>query len=320
MKKFKIFLPVFMLALLLTSAIRTEASNVKVSSGATSAQVTLTVKDMQSFEAEISLPKGFGLKSAPSLSFTDDDGKDAKAKVESSTATSEKIFVVTKGVAVDTKISMTLTISSDVEDGYYTVKLKNASGTNKKGKYPTSISSSVTITLGNPVVPTPTPTKAPSKTDKDADKDDQAAKATAEPTAAPVNYEVLRLAIDEAEALMEKDSSLKEHQPLVISVNNAHMLLTSDSQEAVDAGADELIQLLTVLQDSQKVSNSSPKRPSGLGGGFNFWWIVLIILAITAVGLAMLYVYLNRKKQKTSAVDFEGAPMIEYNITEDDEF
>lgn len=132
-----------------------------------------------------------------------------------------------------------------------------------------------------------------------------------------VDYTALKQALKNADELISDNDELKEWQTLINQMNNGNLLLSSENQEQVDETAKEIQELIDQMSGDSKENGSKNKRTSKsfkvsepikyiLIGG-----LVLLIL----IGCLLIW-WLRRKKKHNN--NYAGAPMVDYDIGDDD--
>ena len=326
MKNRKKMVPMLIAAAMLLvpsiSARASDANYVEVDSGSTTAKVSFSVENVMALEATASTGKKTGFK----VKNIEVSGTESGSLVQKS-AEGDQVVVVGNNIPADLKLTVSLESSSPMKDGAYTVTLKYAT-TNKSGTFSTGKTQTATIYVG---IEAPEESEAEEKSSSSASsgkKNTNSSNETASSQATAsaddeesdradmlgvIDYSALRAALAEAEELKNKDLTSEQLERLLSAIEAGNAALESDSQEEVDQAAadlEELIEEYGDLKDAvvKKKSSSSFK---------NLWIILLISLLIFAILLAVLIWYLLKKKRAKN--DEEGAPMVDYDISDDDD-
>lgn len=319
MKKWKKALPLLALAVLLLSpGILAEAADtVKLEKGTAGAEVTLTVSNMQSFEGEFTCTKGLKIESA---AVQNDKGAMCQA-------TASKVFMAGSGDPVKTVITLKVTVDDPQKDAVYTVSL-TGSGTDSKGVYPKKISAKATVTVGNPSETEESKEEekkeekkeVSSKDKSDSGTDTKKTESNESDTdslnnAPSVNYEELKKALSAVNDMANTSEEGQNWKQLLNAMYEASQLLNSGSQEEVDEATAELNQLLTQLQQGANETEETEKASARKD--FRIPWRLILPLVIL-IPLALAAGYYFWKKRHPKAAEYEGAPMVEYDIEDDD--
>ncbi len=165
------------------------------------------------------------------------------------------------------------------------------------------------------------------KTSTSQDVVDKAAKALADAIAAlvKVDYSRLQAAINDANALVNSDELAKLWKMLFTSVSNGEMLLTSNDQKAIDAAADEILDLIEKLKAalvSEPVQEEETKEvvkvvePEGdyCNIPLHKVWPILFFVSLFVNVLLGGYIFVSQKKSKK-----DTTPLVDYEISDDDQ-
>lgn len=319
MKRIKLLLPILTTILLILPGMNTEAAEkLQLSSGTKKTTATLTLKELLSLEGELSV------KSSTQGATVKINSMEASSDSTAMCMTSEnKIFMVSSGNPVTTTIKVELEFS---KDGTFVLTLDGGM-TDKDGNYVDYSSDSkkcveeMTIVVGaSTSTSTENQTQTSTKNDKD-DEDDED----------EVDYKALEEALKEVTEAINSNEDLKNLQELLVKTNEAIALLNSDDQQAVDEAAVELQESLDdlgsdVALDTENEEEAEPavqeiEIKKGIDGSaldkiFKLAKIILPILAILIFIAAAIYFW---RKAKKKAPDYDGAPMVDYDIEDDDE-
>lgn len=323
MKRIKLLLPILTTALLILPGLNAEAAEkLQLASGTKKTTATITLKDLQSLEGE------FSAKSST---------QGATVKINSVEATSDggamcmtsgnKIFMVSSGEPVTTTIQVNLEFS---KDGTFVLTLDGGM-TDKDGNYEDYSSDAkkcveeMTITVGTSNgTSTNTGNQKPSSSNKD-DKDSKEEEKDDE-----VDYEALEKALNDVAEAINSNEDLKTLQELLTKANEGTVLLDSEDQEAVDEAAVEIQESLEDLGFDVELNLDAEEEEepegfevevkendgSALENVLKIAKIVLPILAILIFIAAAIYFW---RKAKNKAPNYDGAPMVDYDIEDDDE-
>lgn len=166
------------------------------------------------------------------------------------------------------------------------------------------------------------------KTSTSQDVVDKAAKALADAIAAlvKVDYSRLQAAINDANALVNSDELAKLWKLLFTSVSNGEMLLTSNDQKAIDAAADEILELIEKLKAalvSEPVQKEEETKevvkvvePEGDYCNLPLHKIWPILFFVSLFGNVLLVVYIITSKKKSKK---DTTPLVDYEISDDDQ-
>lgn len=236
-----------------------------------------------------------------------------------------KIFVASNGDPVTITIEAKMKFS---KAGSYTLEL-DGGFTDKEGNYEDYSESEdfiqkIEITAGDADVSGTTDDK-----DANANKDNKIE------IDFDVDYSELEEALNNVTEAINSNEQLKNLQELLIKTNEGLELLNSSDQEAVDEAAkeleesmeeleaapvttaeedaaEEIVQEMEEAEDETIDTNgeSTTKRSFKL-----FKWILLILVGVI-FAVATIYFW---RKQKKKVPDYDGAPMVDYDIEDDDE-
>lgn len=147
-----------------------------------------------------------------------------------------------------------------------------------------------------------------------------------------INVETKELeeAIKEVADAINSDEELKMMQELLDKMNHGISLLEGGDQESVDKATEELQDSLAELEaepeEEKVVETKEPvevieveeisDEESVKKGGNKLPLILIILALLLVVGAAAFWFW---KKAKDKAPDYDGAPMVDYDIEEDDE-
>lgn len=319
MKRVKVLVPVLTAVLLLFPGINVQAARMNLASGTKKATATFTLKNLQSLEGEVLV------KSAP---------KDGKVTLGTMTADTDpkvtckvsghKVFMVGAGDPVTTIIKVELEFS---KDGTYVIELDGGK-TDADGKYVDYSSNSkkyldqIQIVIGGGTA-TEDEKDEDDKKDKEEekkeekkeDKEEEDKEEKEESTGKKkdsVDYSALEKALEDADKKLNEDKEMKDLQTLLNSMNDGTVLLTSNDQDKIDEAALEIQQSLQQLEKKE----AAEKKGTSMSGKIKLALVLTGVTAVAAFGGAAYYFW---KKEKAKPLDYDGAPMVEYDIEEDDE-
>lgn len=158
-----------------------------------------------------------------------------------------------------------------------------------------------------------------SETTKDKTKDKTTATTTTEKVTGKnsVDYTALKQALKNADELISGNDELKEWQTLINRMNNGNLLLSSGNQEEVDEVAKEIQELIDQMSGDSKESGSKNKSTSKSFQGSNQVKYIIIgsLVLLLLIGCFLIWWTKRKKKQNN---DYDGAPMVDYDIGDDD--
>ena len=318
MKKIKFVLPILAALLFLNTGMRAEAAKLDLEAGTTKTTATIEVKDVQSLEAELLI------ESEPKANMlTAHDIKATSTGGAMCVVSGNRVFVVGAGDPV------TVTIQVDLEfqmDGSYVLAL-DGGVTDKNGVYTDYAANS------KKSIETPTVTVGKATSNSSGGQTSAGTTTDSEKKDDEVDYEALKNALNSVQNALNNDAQLKAMQELVNKTNNALSMLSSDDQKKVDDAALDLEQSLAELtteidfdaepdpvveEELPEVEETGKKKSDGklLGNFLKFAKIFFPIFAVVVFVLAALFFWLRSKKKKKN---YDGAPMVEFNIEDDDE-
>ncbi len=328
MKNRKKILPVLVaLFLLMMPTIQAKAADddiyVEVPSGSTSAKVTFEVKNVLALEGTASTGKtnGFKVKSVTV----------SGAKSDSWTATSpesDKVVVIGSNLPADLKITVQLESSSPMKNGSYKVKFSYGK-TRPDGSYASGRTEEAMIYVG---VEAPKEEEEKETTSSSSSSNKTTSKVTETETVVQgevnteeegdsdradmldlVDTSALRVALDEAQRLTGADMSSDQLERLLAAIEAGNAALESEDQETVDAATNALNEIIAELDGVIEEAEEEKPKP---GSAIRKLWIILLILFIVFLLLLALLIWYLRKRKKEG--NYEGAPLVDYNIEEDD--
>ena len=233
-----------------------------------------------------------------------------------------KIFVASNGEPVTLTIEVKMKFS---KAGKYTLELDGGI-TDKDGKYEDYSESKdfikkIEITAGDP-------NASGSTNNQETDKD----KGTKIEIDFEVETEKLEKTLEEVAEAIKSDEQLTMMQELLDKMNQGLALLEAGDQESVDKAAEELKDSLEKLETEPKeesvteaepetkpdevlevevTSEEEPKKERS-----RLPLILFVLAFLATAGVAAFYFW---RKTKNNVPDYDGAPMVDYDIEEDDE-
>lgn len=331
MKKSKKLIPL-LLALavifsLLTVAHADEGKSVEVKSGSQEASVTFTIENVLAFEGTVTTKDtvGFNVDSVEVVSKLDDDWEKKQSEKK------DQVVVIGKSVPTNLTLKVTLSSTFPMKDGIYAVTLTygrtNANGSYNAGRRvtaniyvgienPENATGSSKNTLSNSSSSTPPQAATP-----EAPEEPEVVVTVPEGDDEPSRVEVigaldtmmLRSMLEEAEKLKTHGELNREQlEKLQAAIDAGEEAMLGDRQADIDDAAATLYEVIEELGGpiSDEIEDEPEKEKSG-------GLLVPLIIAVVAVlGIAgiLMYLYMKKKKQ----VKYEGAPIVDYEIGDDD--
>jgi len=346
MKKFNKILPLLAMLLLLIPGTTAEAARTeKWNAGTKKASITVELKDVLSCEGEV-------------IAGTKDQKTSVKVEGVKAAATQgafcetngNKLFMVASQSG-----SLTVTIDVSVSgDGTYYIYL-DGGVTDKDGTYVESLNDkdyleAITLEVGTTgsgstgssgtsgsSSGSSSSSSSGSSSSSSSDKDKTSTTETKKDTTTTdtvkdktvtttttgsgknaVDYTALKQALENADALISDNDELKEWQTLINQMNSGTLLLNSESQEQVDEVAREIQELIDKMSGDSKEDGGNKKSPSrsSLGSDRTKYIIIIAALALLIILGCILIWWLRRKKKREN--NYDGAPMVDYDIGDDD--
>ena len=234
-----------------------------------------------------------------------------------------KIFVASNGEPVTITIEAKMKFS---KAGIYTLELDGGI-TDQDGKYEDYSESKdfikkIEITAGDPEA-------SDSTNNQDTDKDKD--------TKIEIDFEVeteeLEKTLGEVAEAIKSDEQLAMMQQLLAKMDQGLALLEGGNQEQVDETTEELKESLENLELTAETTENGEKEgketvteseeevietndDSVLNNIFKYLKWVLPILTLAIFIAALIYFW---RKAKNNTPDYDGAPMVDYDIEDDDE-
>lgn len=336
MKKSKKLIPLLLaltvLFSLLTVAHADEGKSVEIKSGSSTAKVTFTIENVLAFEGTVTTKEntGFKVQSVESKVIKEKSDTAAWTPIKSEDSANQIMFI---GGSLPATITLTVTLESDspMKDGTYAVTLTygrtNANGSYNAGRRvtaniyvgienPENATGSSKNTLSNSSSSTPPQATAP-----EAPEEPEVVVTVPEGDGEPSRVEVigaldtmmLRSMLEEAEKLKTHGELNREQlEKLQAAIDAGEEAMLGDRQADIDDAAATLYEVIEELGGpiSDEIEDEPEKEKSG-------GLLVPLIIAVVAVlGIAgiLMYLYMKKKKQ----VKYEGAPIVDYEIGDDD--
>lgn len=336
MKKSKKLIPLLLaltvLFSLLTVAHADEGKSVEIKSGSSTAKVTFTIENVLAFEGTVTTKEttGFKVQSVESKVIKEKADTAAWTPIKSEDSANQIMFI---GGSLPATITLTVTLESDspMKDGAYAVTLTygrtNANGSYNAGRRvtaniyvgienPEDATGSSKNTLSNSSSSTP-----PQATTPEAPEEPEVVVTVPEGDGEPSRVEVigaldtmmLRSMLEEAEKLKTHGELNREQlEKLQAAIDAGEEAMLGDRQADIDDAAATLYEVIEELGGpiSDEIEDEPEKEKSG-------GLLVPLIIAVVAVlGIAgiLMYLYMKKKMQ----VKYEGAPIVDYEIGDDD--
>ena len=336
MKKSKKLIPLLLaltvLFSLLTVAHADEGKSVEIKSGSSTAKVTFTIENVLAFEGTVTTKEntGFKVQSVESKVIKEKADTAAWTPIKSEDSVNQIMFI---GGSLPATITLTVTLESDspMKDGAYAVTLTygrtNANGSYNAGRRvtaniyvgienPEDATGSSKNTLSNSSSSTPPQAATPA-----APEEPEVVVTVPEGDDEPSRVEVigaldtmmLRSMLEEAEKLKTHGELNREQlEKLQAAIDAGEEAMLGDRQADIDDAAATLYEVIEELGGpiSDEIEDEPEKEKSG-------GLLVPLIIAVVAVlGIAgiLMYLYMKKKMQ----VKYEGAPIVDYEIGDDD--
>lgn len=336
MKKSKKLIPLLLaltvLFSLLTVAHADEGKSVEIKSGSSTAKVTFTIENVLAFEGTVTTKEntGFKVQSVESKVIKEKADTAAWTPIKSEDSANQIMFI---GGSLPATITLTVTLESDspMKDGTYAVTLTygrtNANGSYNAGRRvtaniyvgienPEDATGSSKNTLSNSSSSTPPQAATP-----EAPEEPEVVVTVPEGDGEPSRVEVigaldtmmLRSMLEEAEKLKTHGELNREQlEKLQAAIDAGEEAMLGDRQADIDDAAATLYEVIEELGGpiSDEIEDEPEKEKSG-------GLLVPLIIAVVAVlGIAgiLMYLYMKKKMQ----VKYEGAPIVDYEIGDDD--
>lgn len=295
------------------------AKNAEVKSGSEKATVSFTIENVLALEATASTAENVGFK-VNDITPKIQKGKEGTDWIEMHKS-SDKVVLVGENIPSSITLTVELESSSPMKNGSYPVTLKYGR-TNANGAY--SERSMVAIIYVGIAAPDGSSDGSSSTTTtKDPAKEE-----TTEPQVEITDTEgsnrvdmmgmldlsMLRSALEEAEKLKNSGRlNSGELEKLQAAIDEGEEALLSDRQAVVDDAAFKLWAVIEELGGPVTDEEKKPEKDRSGGSGI----LLPLILGIAAIfGIVGVLLYSRMKKKAT--VKYEGAPIVDYEIGDDD--
>ena len=328
MKKFNKILPLLAMLLIFVPGITVQAARTeKYDAGIKRATINVELKNVLSCEGEVAV-KAKDKKNSIKI-----DGVVATATQNAFCETNRnKVFMVASK-------SSNLTVTIDVSvsgDGIYYIYL-DGGVTDKDGSYAEHLNDKeyldvITLEVGkvnsnsSSSSSNSSNNSSSSSSDSSSDKKNTSSDKTKDKTTTTtvketgknsVDYTALKQALKNADKFISDNDELKEWQTLINQMNNGNLLLSSGNQEQVDEVAKEIQELIDQMSGGPKESGSRNKSASkSFQISKQMKYILLGVLLLLILLGCILAWWLKRKKKYNN--DYDGAPMVDYDIGDDD--
>ena len=330
MKKSKKLIPLLLTLLVMLSlttiAYADEAKNSEVRSGSKEAEVSFVIENVVALEGTVTTKKNVGFNVTKIDTKFTKDKKDETNWTDEVDQETDRVVVVGGSIPTSITVTVTLESSSPMKDGIYAVTLTygktNAAGVYSAGRKlvaniyvgieDTSTTDGTSQSAGStnkkPVVEQTPSTPNVTVTEKDDAEANRVGVMSALDTMA------LRSALAEAEELKNFGKlSVDELAMLCEAIDIGEEALQGDRQAVVDDATANLWAVIEELGGPVGDEEEEPDEDSSGGSKL----LVPIILALVAVlGIAGMLVFRNIKKRVRA--DYEGAPIVDYEISDDD--
>ena len=313
----------------LTIEVFAVGSQIEVGSGSKKAKVTFTIEDALAFEGTIYTAENVGFKiESITPKVVQDKNDDVKWINEWTTERDEsgKMKIMCVGGSMPAHVTLTVEVesSSAMRNGVYPV-IMEYSTTRYYGMYHVSGRQYAYIYVGVEIpdgdASTTTSTSSPTK--KPEQQEDVKPQVEVVEPGEPsdrvdmmgmLDLSILRSMLAEAEKLKTHGELNREQlEKLQAAIDAGEEAMLGDRQADIDDAAATLYEVIEELGGpiSGEVDDEPEKEKSGSG------LLVPLILAVVAVlGIAgiLMYLYMKKKMQ----VKYEGAPIVDYEIGDDD--
>lgn len=336
MKKSKKLIPLLLaltvLFSLLTVAHADEGKSVEIKSGSSTAKVTFTIENVLAFEGTVTTKEntGFKVQSVESKVIKEKADTAAWTPIKSEDSANQIMFI---GGSLPATITLTVTLESDspMKDGAYAVTLTygrtNANGSYNEGR---RVTANIYVGIENPedatgasknTLSNSSGSTPPQAVTPEAPEEPEVVVTVPEGDDEPSRVEImgaldtmmLRSMLEEAEKLKTHGELNREQlEKLQAAIDAGEEAMLGDRQADIDDAAATLYEVIEELGGpiSDEIEDEPEKEKSG-------GLLVPLIIAVVAVlGIAgiLMYLYMKKKMQ----VKYEGAPIVDYEIGDDD--
>ena len=321
-KKLMLLLLVLVMTFALTTEVFAAGNQVEVKSGSKEATVTFTIEDVLAFEGTINTVETVGffdnVEITPKVSKDKNDDTAWITRDEGN-----KVVCVGGSIPADITFTVRLVSDSAMRNGVYSVTMDytathNTSGFAWSGRMYSAIYVGVEIPDEEDLKNESSSTKKPAKQE---DTKPEVEVTTPEDDLNRVDVmgmldlSALRSALEEAEKLRDSgrlDSA--ELKKLQAAIDAGEEAMKGDRQAVVD---DATANLWAVIEElGGPVTDEKPTKPDRDKSGGSKLLLPLILALIAVLAVAGLLVYRHLKKKRRA--DYEGAPIVDYEIGDDD--
>ena len=302
MRKTKLMLLILTAMLMLVPTMKADAATkVSYASGTKKATVTLQINNIISLDGEICVKAGKGS--------SQENIKIVSASVDggSSFTVSEiqgnKILVVGKGDPVNVSIKVGLEFT---KDGTYVLALEGGK-TTTDGKYVDHLEN-INVEVGVISTETPKDEEEEEDNDKKDDKKEEEKKDTitkSPTTSAKTNESVKKKTTVSKTAESDKKEVTKQTTDKEEELKN--IISEAEKKLEIDLNSDG-------KTGEEKVTRSPKSLGSFLKYVKNFWFDFLILFIFLLICVCLLWKLLRKNRKN----DYDGAPMVDYRIEDDD--
>lgn len=336
MKKSKKLIPLLLaltvLFSLLTVAHADEGKSVEIKSGSSTAKVTFTIENVLAFEGTVTTKEntGFKVQSVESKVIKEKADTAAWTPIKSEDSVNQIMFI---GGSLPATITLTVTLESDspMKDGAYAVTLTygrtNVNGSYNEGRRvtaniyvgienPEDATGSSKNTLSNSSSSTPPQAATP-----EAPEEPEVVVTVPEGDGEPSRVEVigaldtmmLRSMLEEAEKLKTHGELNREQlEKLQAAIDAGEEAMLGDRQADIDDAAATLYEVIEEL--GGPISDEIEEEPEKEKSGGLLVPLIIAVVAVLGIAGILMYLYMKKKMQ----VKYEGAPIVDYEIGDDD--
>lgn len=315
-KKLMLLLLVLVMTFALTTEVLAAGNQVEVKSGSKEATVTFTIEDVLAFEGTVNTVETVGFF----------DNVEITPKVPNDwikITKGNKVVCVGGSTPEDITLTVKLTSDSAMRNGIYSVTMDytatyNTNGYAWSGRMYSVIYAGVEIPDEEDLKNESSSTKKPTK-QEDTKPEVEVTTPEDDPNRVDVmgmlDLSALRSALEEAEKLRDSgrlDSA--ELKKLQAAIDAGEEAMKGDRQAVVD---DATVNLWAVIEElGGPVTDEEPTKPDRDKSGGSKLLLPLILALIAVLAVAGLLVYRHLKKKRRA--DYEGAPIVDYEIGDDD--
>jgi len=321
-KKLMLLLLVLVMTFALTTEVFAAGNQVEVKSGSKEATVTFTIEDVLAFEGTINTVETVGffdnVEITPKVSKDKNDDTAWITRDEGN-----KVVCVGGSNPADITFTVRLVSDSAMRNGVYSVTMDytatyNTNGYAWSGRMYSAIYAGVEIPDEEDLKNESSSTKKPTK-QEGTKSEVEVTTPEDDPNRVDVmgmlDLSALRSALEEAEKLRDSgrlDSA--ELKKLQAAIDAGEEAMKGDRQAVVD---DATVNLWAVIEElGGPVTDEEPTKPDRDKSGGSKLLLPLILALIAVLAVAGLLVYRHLKKKRRA--DYEGAPIVDYEIGDDD--